>query len=56
MIAGFGDLSLLELLAVADGKVSDQMLGLDPVGNDQTTKEEIARCQADPSARLNLSS
>jgi len=41
--------------AIADGEVANQMQGLDPVANGQTTAEEIARCQADPSARLRLS-
>jgi hypothetical protein len=41
--------------AIADGEVATQMQGLDPVANGQTTAEEIARCQADPNARLKLS-
>ena len=45
----------LEIQAIADGEVATQMQGLDPVANGQTTAEEIARCQADPNARLALS-
>ena len=45
----------LEIQAIADGEVANQMQGLDPVANGQTTMEEIARCQADPEARLKLS-
>jgi uncharacterized protein len=54
-IADFCELHPLEIQAIADGEVANQMQGLDPVANGQTTMEEIARCQADPQARLKLS-
>src|SRR5271167_2380966 len=54
-IADFCALHPLEIQAIADGEVATQMQGLDPVVNGQTTAEEIARCQADPNARLALS-
>jgi len=54
-IADFCELHPLEIQAIADGEVASQMQGLDPVANGQTTMEEIARCQADPEARLKLS-
>jgi len=54
-IADFCVLHPLEIQAIADGEVANQMQGLDPVANGQTTAEEIARCQADPAARLALS-
>jgi hypothetical protein len=54
-IADFCSLHPLEIQAIADGEVANQMQGLDPVANGQTTAEEIARCQADPEARLALS-
>ena len=54
-IADFCELHPLEVQAIADGEVATQMQGLDPVANGQTTAEEIARCQADPEARLKLS-
>ena len=54
-IADFCALHPLEIQAIADGEVANQMQGLDPVANGQTTAEEIARCQADPNARLALS-
>ena len=54
-IAEFCGLHPLEIQAIADGEVANQMQGLDPVANGQTTAEEIARCQADPDARLTLS-
>ena len=53
-IADFCGLHALEVQAIADGEVASQMQGLDPVANGQTTAEEIARCQADPNARLKL--
>src|SRR5579875_1375806 len=53
-IADFCGLHPLEVQAIADGEVASQMQGLDPVANGQTTAEEIARCQADPNARLRL--
>ena len=54
-IADFCELHPLEIQAIADGEVANQMQGLDPVANGQTTAEEIERCQADPAARLKLS-
>jgi hypothetical protein len=54
-IADFCELHPLEIQAIADGEVANQMQGLDPVANGQTTMEEISRCQADPEARLKLS-
>ena len=54
-IADFCGLHPLEVQAIADGEVANQMQGLDPVANGQTTAEELARCQTDPEARLKLS-
>jgi hypothetical protein len=53
-IADFCELHPLEIQAIADGEVANQMQGLDPVANGQTTTEEIERCQGDPQARLKL--
>ena len=53
-IAAFCGLHRLEVQAIADGEVAIGMVGLDPVANGQLTKEEIARCEADPEARLTL--
>jgi uncharacterized protein len=53
-IADFCGLHALEIQAIADGEVANQMQGLDPVGNGQITVEELDRCQKDPSARLRL--
>jgi hypothetical protein len=53
-IADFCGLHILEVQAIADEEVAVGMQGLDPVANGQITKEEIARCEADPSAKLAL--
>jgi hypothetical protein len=53
-IADFCGLHPLEVQAIADGEVANQMQGLDPVANGQTTADELVRCAADPDARLTL--
>jgi len=53
-IADFCGLHPLEVQAIADGEVANQMQGLDPVANGQTTAEELERCATDPEARLKL--
>jgi len=53
-IADFCGLHILEIQAIADEEVAVGMQGLDPVANGQITKEEIARCEEDPSAKLTL--
>ena len=54
-IADFCGLHELEVQAIADGEVAIGMQGLDPVAGGQISKEEIARCELDPDARLNIS-
>jgi len=53
-IAEFCELHLLEVSGIADGEVAIGVKGLDPVTASQLTREEIARCEADPTARLHL--
>ena len=53
-IAEFCGLHVLEVSGIADGEVAIGIKGLDPVTAAQLTREEIARCEADPSARLRL--
>lgn len=53
-IADFTGLHELEVQAIADGEVATGMQGLDPVQAGQLTREEIARCEADPNARLKI--
>ncbi len=53
-IAEFCGLHLLEIQAIADGEVAAGMVGRDPIVNGELSKEEIARCEADPNAKLQL--
>ncbi len=51
-IADFCELHELEIQAIADGDVSFNIMGLNPLDNNQLTAEEIKRCEADASAAL----
>ncbi len=53
-IADFCGLHTLEVQSIADGEVAQHMVGVDPVRNGQLTREEIARCEADPAGRLKI--
>jgi hypothetical protein len=53
-IAEFCILHSLEVQGIADGEVAIGIVGLDPTVNGQLTKEEIARCEADSTARLKM--
>ena len=53
-VADFVGMHPLEIQAIADGEVAQGIVGYDPVANGQLTREEIARCEADPTARLVL--
>ncbi len=53
-IAAFTDLHELEVNGIADGEVAIGVKGFDPIANKQLTAEEIARCEADPKAKLEL--
>lgn len=53
-IAQFCGLHRLEVQAIADGEVAVGMVGMDPVASGQLTKQEIERCEQDPSADLQL--
>jgi hypothetical protein len=53
-IAAFCGLHELEVQAIADGEVAIGMQGLDPVAAGQVSKQEIARCEGDPDARLDI--
>jgi hypothetical protein len=53
-IAEFCGLHSLEVQGIADGEVAIGIVGLDPTVNGQLTKEEIMRCEADPTARLKM--
>ena len=51
-IAAFCDLHPLEIQAIADGEVAAGIVGRNPVQSGELTAAEIARCEKDPTARL----
>ena len=53
-VADFVGMHPLEVQAIADGEVAQGIIGYDPVANGQVSREEIARCEADPNLRLHL--
>ena len=53
-IADFCGLHPLEVQGIADGEVAVGIVGQDPTANGQLSREEIERCQKDPSARLKM--
>lgn len=53
-IADFCGLHPLEVQSIADDEIAVGMVGFDPISNGQLTKEEIERCQSDPSNRLKM--
>lgn len=53
-IADFCGMHPLEVQAIADGEVAQGIVGYDPVANGQVTQADIARCEAESSARLKL--
>jgi len=53
-IAAFVGMHPLEIQAIADGEVAVGIVGHDPIASGQLTREEIARCEASPTARLKL--
>ncbi len=55
-IGDFCGLHDLEVQAIADGEVGAGILGFDPVSNGQLSKDEIARCEADSDASLQMAS
>ena len=53
-IADFCVLHPLEIQAIADGEVAAGIVGRSPIQNGELTADEIARCENNPSARLQL--
>lgn len=51
-IADFCELHELEVQAIADGDVSFNIIGINPLETNQLTAEEIKRCEADKRASL----
>lgn len=53
-IADFCALHRLEVQGIADGEVAIGIQGIDPIANSQLTRDEIERCEKDPSTRLKM--
>jgi hypothetical protein len=53
-IADFCGLHPLEVQGIADGEVAQNIVGMDPIANNQLTRDEIARCEGDKAANLQL--
>ncbi len=53
-IADYCGLHRLEVQGIADGEVAIGIQGIDPIANSQLTRDEIERCEKDPSARLKM--
>jgi len=53
-IGAFCGLHELEIQSIADDEIAIGMVGYDPITNDQLTKDEIKRCEADASERLRM--
>lgn len=53
-IAEFCGLHPLEVQGIADGEVAIGIQGMDPINSGELTKDEIARCEGDPSAKLQI--
>jgi hypothetical protein len=51
-VAEFCGLHPLEVQGIADGEVAVGIQGMDPVTSGELTREEIVRCEGDPTARL----
>ncbi len=51
-IADFCELHELEVQAIADGDVAFNIMGISPIDTNQLSWDEIHRCEADRSARL----
>jgi hypothetical protein len=53
-IGAFCNLHPLEVQAIADGESGVGIQGYDPIMNGQLTRQELDRCEADPTAKLVL--
>lgn len=53
-IGDFCGLHELEVQGIADGEVASGIMGNDPIQSGQITREEITRCEEDPTASLEL--
>lgn len=54
-IASFTDLTEIEIEALANEEIGRGLVGRNPVDHSELTKDELARCEADPHAELKMS-
>lgn len=55
-VAAFCTLHPLEVQAIADGEVAAGIVGRNPIQHGELTADEIARCEGNPQARLQMAS
>ncbi|MDB2550743.1 DUF1013 domain-containing protein [Rickettsiales bacterium] len=53
-IANFCDMHLLEIQAIADGNIATNILPQSPISSGQLTKEDIAKCEANPDLQVQV--
>ena len=53
-IADFTGLTEIEIEALADGEIGKGLVGRNPIEHNELTKDELARCEKDPAARLKM--
>lgn len=53
-IADFTNLTEIEIEALANEDIGRGLVGRNPVENNEITKEELARCEADPKAMIKI--
>ncbi len=53
-IAKFCDMHEREIKSIADGEVAAGVIGVSPIQTNQVTDEEIKRCEADPTAVMQM--
>jgi hypothetical protein len=53
-VAAFCGLHPLEVQGIADGEVAMGIQGMDPITSGELTREEIERCEKDPTAKLTM--
>tara|TARA_Y100000389_G_scaffold127775_1_gene125106 strand:- start:9388 stop:9948 length:561 start_codon:yes stop_codon:yes gene_type:complete len=53
-IAEFCDMHILEIQAIADGDIASSILPQSPISSGQLTKEDIKKCEENPSLKIVL--
>jgi hypothetical protein len=53
-IAEFCNMHIIEIQAIADGDIAANILPQSPISSGQLTKEDIAKCEADPKLKITI--